>query len=546
MENKPVKKPLSFGATMLASALGVLIVSIVAGIVMMISLVAMVAMVGSMGKDDTVVVKNDTTLSIDLTHIVGDRTAGELEQTLSDGKTVGLVDGLEATRAIRAAATDARIRAIYLHNLGASNLGWGSLYELRSALADYGESGKKIVAYSADYSQGGYYLATVADSIFLHPAGMVDLRGIGAQVMYYKDALEKLGIEMQLIRPESCAYKSAGEVYTLNHMSSANREQLRTYLGSIWQTVRAQIAEARGQEVAQVDKMVDQLSAYLANDAKQMRMVDSLCFEQQVRQMLKESLASSHLMPIEKYCKQNTPSKMSANRVAIVYAEGNVMDGSARGMASGVYGDDIVKALQQATTDDKVKAIVLRINSPGGSAIASESMTYAVRQAREKKPVVVSMGDVAASAGYEMSCLANVIVAQPTTITGSIGVFGTVPSVEKLMRQKLGINVDTVATNRNATGLSPLRPLSPAAREMMMRNVEDFYRTFVGRVAEGRHMDYDAVHSIARGRVWMPSASAWWTRWADWIWHCALPPSRQGWTSIAPWTTPSRKTFGGS
>ena len=198
---------------------------------------------------------------------------------------------------------------------------------------------------------------------------------------------------------------------------------------------------------------------------------------------------------------KKTPNK-AKEAIAVIYAQGNVVDGSSKGFNEGVYGDDIVKALRQAVDDDDVKAIVLRVNSPGGQATASESMTHAVIAAREKKPVIVSMGDLAASAGYEMSCMADVIVAQPTTITGSIGVFGTIPNVGKLMSQKLGLNTDTVCTNRNAAGLSIYRPLSPAAKALWTKNVEDFYKVFVGRVAEGRHMTYDEAHQIARGRVW--------------------------------------------
>lgn len=219
--------------------------------------------------------------------------------------------------------------------------------------------------------------------------------------------------------------------------------------------------------------------------------------------MLKEQYGGKHLLSIEKYAKNKKKAdKKVKDRIAVIYAEGNVVDGSAKGFSEGVYGDDIVKALKQAMNDDDVKAIVLRVNSPGGQATASESMTHAVMQAKEKKPVIVSMGDLAASAGYEMSCMADVIVAQPMTITGSIGVFGTIPSVQKLMQQKLGLNADTVSTNRNANGLTIFRPLSPTAMAMMTRNVEDFYKTFVGRVAEGRHMTFDEVHQIARGRVW--------------------------------------------
>ena len=497
-----MKKPLSFGMTMLASALGVVIVSIISGIIFFIIMIAMVAVLGSAGSSDTTVVRGNTFLTVDLSRISGDRTPSGLMMSLGEGKSTGLVD---ATRAIRAAATDDRISGIFLKDPGASALSWGSLTELRDALAAFREVGKPVVAYSAGYSQGGYYVASLADRVCLHPAGMVDFRGMGAEVMYYKELLDKLGVEMQLIRPESCAYKSAGEVYTLTHMSSANREQIRAYISSIWRTATEQIAANRNLTTERLNAIADNLSGYLADDAKRSGLVDALCFEEDVRGVLKSQYAGKHLLPLDKYAanqKSALNTGKATDRIALIYAEGNVVDGTSKGMGTAVYGDDIVRALRQASEDKTVKAIVLRVNSPGGQATASESMTHAVMQAREKKPVVVSMGDLAASAGYEMSCMAHCIVAQPTTITGSIGVFGTLPNVGKLMRQKLGLNTDTVSTNRNANGLTILRPLSPTAMAMMERNVEDFYKVFVGRVAEGRGMTYDAVHQIARGRVW--------------------------------------------
>lgn len=502
-----MKKPLSFGMTMLASALGVVIVSIVSGLLMFIIMIAMVASLGSMSSTEVTPVRKNTFLAVDLGRINGDRTPSGLMMSLGEGKSTGLVD---ATRAIRAAASDDRISGIYLKDPGMSALSWGSLTELRDALQAFRDSGKPVVAYAAGYSQGGYYVASLADRLCLHPAGMVDFRGMGAEVMYYKDLLDKLGVDMQLIRPESCSYKSAGEVYTLNHMSAANREQIRAYISSIWRTAIEAIATGRNLDSERLNTIADNLSGYLADDAKHSGLVDALCFEEDVRGVLKNQYAGKHLLPLDKYAanhsiKQsgNQTIKQSGNQaIALIYAEGNVVDGTSRGMNTAVYGDDIVRALRQAAEDKSVKAIVLRVNSPGGQATASESMTHAVRQAREKKPVIVSMGDLAASAGYEMSCLADVIVAQPTTITGSIGVFATLPNVGRLMRQKLGLNVDTVSTNRNANALNIFRPLSPAAMAMMERNVEDFYKVFVGRVAEGRGMTYDAVHQIARGRVW--------------------------------------------
>lgn len=485
--------------TMLATAVGVVIVSALGGLITFLMMIAMVASLSSMDKESATVVKDGTFLTVDLAKISGDRSATGLQASFSDTKTIGLVD---AENAIRAAATDNKVKGILLKD-GGLGISWGSLTELRNALADFRESGKPIVAYATTYSQGGYYVASLSDRICLHPSGMVDFRGIGAEVMYYKDLLDKLGVEMQLIRPESCAYKSAGEVYTLNHMSDANREQIRAYIASIWRTASTQIAASRSMDVAKVNAIADDLSGFMADGALAQRLVDTLCFEEDVRHMLKEDYAGKQLLPLEKYASnvKKTPNK-AKEAIALIYAEGNVVDGSAKGFDEGVYGDDIVKALRQAAKDDDVKAIVLRVNSPGGQATASESMTHAVIAAREKKPVIVSMGDLAASAGYEMSCMADVIVAQPTTITGSIGVFGTIPNVGKLMRQKLGLNTDTVSTNRNANGLTVFRPLSPAAKAMWTKNVEDFYKVFVGRVAEGRHMSYDDVHRIARGRVW--------------------------------------------
>lgn len=486
---------------MLASALGMVIVSVIAGILMFAMMILMVASVAKMDSKDMVPVRTGSVLKVDLGRISGDRTASGLTMSIGGSKSVGLVD---AVYAIRNAATDDRINALYLTDDGLSGLSWGSLSELRDAIEDF--RGKKpVVAYATTWSQGGYYVASAASRVCVHPSGMVDFRGMGGEVMYYKDLMDKLGVEMQLIRPESCTYKSAGEVYTLNHMSAANREQIRAYISSIWNTATSAIAASRGIDAAKLNSIADNLSGYLAPDALQSGLVDALCFEEDVRRQFKDKHDGKQLLPLEDYAKgynlatANMPSK---DKIAVIYAEGNVMDGSARGMDQGVYGDDIVRALRQASEDKEVKAIVLRVNSPGGMATASESMTHAVMQAREKKPVIVSMGDLAASAGYEMSCMANVIVAQPTTITGSIGVFGTIPNVGKLLNQKLGLHVDTVGTNRNANGLNIFRPLSPTAMAMMERNVEDFYKVFVGRVAEGRGMSYDAVHQIARGRVW--------------------------------------------
>ena len=486
--------------TMLASAVGVVIVSAISGIIMFISMICMIVSLGSMGDKEVTPVKAGTFLTVDMSEISGDRDGSNLFASFKSEKSVGLID---AVNAIRAAASDDKVKGLLLKGEDGLSVSWGSLTELRDAIAEFKGSEKTVVAYATSYSQGQYYAVSLADKVCMHPSGMVDFRGMGAEVMYYKDLLDKLGVEMQLIRPESCSYKSAGEVYTMNHMSDANREQIRAYIASIWKTATEQIAESRNMTVAELNAIADDLGGFMSEDAIASRLVDTLCFEEDVRQMLKDTYGGKQLMPLDKYAAnvKSKPNK-AKDAIAIIYAEGNVEDGSAKGFDEGVYGDDIVKALKKAAKDDNVKAIVLRVNSPGGMATASESMTHAVMKAKEKKPVVVSMGDLAASAGYEMSCMADVIVAQPTTITGSIGVFGTVPNLGKLMNQKLGLHTDTVCTNRNAAGMSAYRPLSPRVKELWTRDVENFYKVFVSRVAEGRHMTYDEVHKIARGRVW--------------------------------------------
>jgi protease-4 len=495
------KQPLSFGKTLLASALGVLIVSAIGFIISLVFFLTLVFAVSRLGEEKPTPVEKGTFLTLDLGDIAGDRGEGSLLSLFNDGGDIGLIDAVDA---IRNAAKDPNVSGIMLTDPSTATISWASMEELRSALADFQGCGKPVVAYSDGYSQKGYYLASTADLVCLHPAGLMEFSGIGAEVMYYKDLLDKLGVEMQLIRPESCSYKSAGEAYTMNRMSKENREQIRTYISSIWKNTLDDVATSRHMDIQQLNKIADNLEGYLATDALQSGLVDTLCFEADVRNHLKSHYQGTKVLAMSKYIKNChiKAKKQKGDAIALIYAEGDVLDGSAVGMATAVYGDDIVKALRKATVDKDVKAIVLRVNSPGGSATASESMTHAVMEARKQKPVIVSMGDLAASAGYEMSCMADVIVAQPTTVTGSIGVFATIPNAGKALKNKLGITSDTVLTNRNAASLSLMHPLSPAALKLLNRNVEDFYKVFVSRVAEGRHMTYDAVHTIARGRVW--------------------------------------------
>lgn len=500
--DKSAKEPMGFGKTMLASALGMAIgffvINIVGFFLMMVLIVGMAAGISSTSTD-TVKVKPNTFLKLDLSTAIAERTPGELQQLFAEDESAGIIDILAA---LQAAQTDKAIRGIYLYLGAGSAQSWGQTEELRLALQEFkASSNKPIIAYADGYNQTGYYLASIADIVMMHPAGVLDWRGIAAQPMFYGDLLKKYSVEMDLIRPTSNAYKSAGETYTMNHMSEANKEQIRTYITSIWNHVVADISATRNLSVAELNTFADNLSLNNPYSAVAAGMIDTLGFEHDIKSIMKDRYKMKHMLDLTKYAK--TISSTGDEKIAVVYAEGNVVTGTNKsGFQSGVFGDDVAKALDDAANDDDIKAIILRVNSPGGAVIASEIMTAAVMRAKAKKPVIVSMSDLAASAGYEISCNATKIVALPTTLTGSIGVFATIPQVGEALRKHLGITTDTVMTNANAGGVNGLRPMSPLTRKTMQQSIEDFYQTFIGRVAKGRGMKVEDVDQIARGRVW--------------------------------------------
>ena len=488
------KKHPSFGKIMLASGVGTLIVLIIVGI---FKLLLFFGVIGSLSSSSTTAVTNSSFLKIDLTKPVAERTPDELESMLSDGSSVGFNDML---RSIIAAADDPKIKGIYLYMGSGYAFSWGKSEELRKTLERFCDSGKPILAYADGYTQQGYFVATVADSIYLNPSGLVEFRGIGAESLFFKEMLDKLAVKMTLVRPKSNSYKSAGEIYTMNKLSDANRTQIREYIKSIWEYVVDQISEARDISPEQLNNLASELDAVLPEDALVNNLVDRLCFESDILDVMDNVYGRKSTVSLSDYSKSLLPKTISKDQIAVIYAEGDVVTGT--GFNTAVYSDKITKALLDAAADDKIKAIVLRVNSPGGAVTASEIMTNAVMRVKEKKPIIVSMGDVAASAGYEISCNANYIVAEPTTITGSIGVFAAIPEVGGTLKKYLGITTDTIMTNKNSTALSVMRPMSPKTLELMQRNVEEFYQVFIDRVAKGRGLDPHYVDSIARGRVW--------------------------------------------
>ncbi len=502
MTTKKEQKPLSFGKTMLASAVGMMIAFVALNVITMLICIGMMAtMLSSSMENSTPISGSNLAVELDLTQYVGERKPNELASLFGENGGTSIEQLLTA---IESAAEDNRVKALYLH-LGGSHTDWAQAEELQEALVRFRNScDKPILAYGEAFSQAEYFLATNAHLLAVHPSGVIEFKGMGAEAIFYKGLLDKLGVHMELIRPTSCSYKSAGETYVRTDMSDANRQQVRSYINSIWNYTVQVMANNRGLTVEHLNRVADNLSGFLADDAYMNGLVDTLCFAQDVKTMMNGQYGVTKIVKANRYAENVNQQKKQeyTDQIALIYAEGNVMPGKSTGATTGVYGDDIVKALTDATKDKKVKAIVLRVNSPGGAVTASESMTHAVREAKKVKPVVISMSGLAASAGYEISCFGTKIVAHPTTLTGSIGVFATIPEVGNMLRQKLGITTDTVMTNKNSTGLSLFRPLSADARNMLQRNVEDFYITFTQRVADGRGLSRTYVDSIARGRVW--------------------------------------------
>ena len=489
---------------MLASCLSSMIVFGICTFLVISLIIGGVATIISSAEESTVTTVNpNSVLQLDLTKTIYERTPSELNSYLESNMVIGAD---MVMKAIRMAKTDDRISGIYLRTSEMYNGGWAITEEIRNALIDFKQSGKFIYSYSEMYSQKAYYLSSIADSIFINPSGMLDFKGIAAETIFIKDMLDKLNVEVELIRPRNNAFKSAGEMYTMNHMSEANKTQIRSYISNIWQHVCTNISTARNISVDKLNNIANNLSAYIPTDAVNNGLIDQTAFEHDVLTSIAHTLGITNgdtdeinFIRTKRYVESN-PEPQSKDKIAVIYAQGDVLHG--KGTDINVYSSTITKAINDAADNKNVKAIVLRVNSPGGAVIASEIMTDAVIRAKEKKPIVVSMSDMAASAGYEISCNATKIVAMPTTITGSIGVFGIYPQVGRMLKNKLGITTDTILTNRNAAALSINRPLSAESHNVLVRNVEDFYKTFCMRVAIGRNLSVEYVDSIARGRVW--------------------------------------------
>ena len=412
---------------------------------------------------------------------------GQAEQ-----KVIGLDDVLAN---IEKAKSNDNVKGIYLKG-GTLYGGFASIKEIRDALIDFKKTGKFIVAYADNYIQSNYYLVTVADKILINPQGMLELKGLAADLVFYKNTLDKIGVEMQVV--EVGTFKSAVEPYITTKMSDANREQVTVYMTSIWKTMLNQISESRKISVDTLNAYADQMMMFQPTEkSKQYSLVDSLVFADEVDSILTSYVSDYKLVKHTAMNNLPTNKKFEKSKVAVIYAVGAIDGGSNEGIIS----DKLVETINDVAKDDAVKSVVFRVSSPGGSAYGSEQIWRALTKLKAKKPLIVSMGDYAASGGYYISCMADVILAQPNTITGSIGIFGLIPNIAGL-NNKIGLTYDGVKTNKLSDAISVNRPFRPEERDLMQNYVNRGYELFVKRCADGRKKTPDQIKAIAEGRVW--------------------------------------------
>lgn len=489
----------------LATVTGIIISSVV---LFFISILVVFSMVSS-SESETQVRKNSV-MMLDLNGTLTERSQENPLDFLmkEDYKTYGLDDILSS---IRKAKENEDIKGIYIQatSLGA---GFASLEEIRDALKDFKESGKFIVAYGDTYTQNLYYLSSVADKVLLNPQGMLEWRGLAATPMFFKDLLEKIGVEMQIFKVGT--YKSAVEPFISTEMSPANREQVNVYLSSIWGQITSSVAESRNLSLEALNKEADRmLMFYPAEESVKNGLVDTLIYKNDVRDYLKNivGIDKDDNMPVLGIqdminVKKNVPRDKSGNVIAVYYAYGEIDGGSSASTDEGINSEKVIKDLRKLKDDENVKAVVLRVNSPGGSAYGSEQIWYAVNQLKKEKPVIVSMGDYAASGGYYIACNADTIVAEPTTLTGSIGIFGMMPNAKGLT-EKLGVNFDVVKTNPYADFGNLTRPMNDGEKGLMQMHVNKGYELFLTRCSDGRGISMEELDKIAQGRVWTGSTA---------------------------------------
>ena len=488
---------------MSATVVGLIVFTLLTGVIGAMCIVGMIAS-GSSAKD----VSENSVMVLNMSGMLDERSESSFMDELNGGTvgTIGLDDVLEA---IGKAKDNDKIKGIYIEAGMLSADSYASLAAIRNALLDFKKSGKWIVAYGDVYTQGTYYVASVADKVFLNPSGQIDWHGISSQPVFLKDLMAKFGVKMQLAKVGT--YKSAPEMYTADKMSDANREQVTAYVNGIWQNVCKAVSESRKISVEQLNAYADNFITL--NDQKDFvkyKFVDKLIYTDQIdaeiNKLLKQD-ADDNINTVSLAEMKVVKSKEEkGEEIAVYYAYGNIVDNATGGMLSNehnIVSKTVCDDLKALMDDDDVKAVVLRINSGGGSAYASEQIWHYVEMLKKEKPVVVSMGGMAASGGYYISSGANWIVAEPTTLTGSIGIFGMFPDFSGLLTEKLGVKFDEVKTNRHSAFGTPARPFNEEEMRYLNNYIDRGYALFRSRVAQGRKMKVEQVEKIAQGRVWL-------------------------------------------
>ena len=485
---------------MFASCLG-------SALMLIVLMIVLICMVGS-GSSNKISVKPKSVLYMNLNYEIPERT--------TDGDFTAALMGLQNSNAdnsglndiianIDAAKDDDNIAGIFLE-LSSTSTSTANIEELRHHIANFKESGKFVLTYGESLSQGAYYLATAGNEIYLNPDGMLDIHGMASQIMFYKRLLDKLDIEIQIIRGPNNRFKSAVEPYFLDKMSDANREQMTKLLNTMWNKIVDDISASRGISPVKINQLADELAlTFDAKIALEEGFVDGLAYRDEIIARIKDlagidKAKKINVLTNSQYASARPEPKAKADKIAVIYANGQIQDGE--GDDSTIGSTTLSKAIREARENKKVKAIVMRVNSPGGSALASEVIRREVELAKAEKPFIISMGSYAASGGYWISTEGDYIFADPTTLTGSIGVFGTIPNAKKFLNETVGLTFDVVKTNKNADFGSLTEPLTDYQKELMQKYVGNTYNDFTALVARTRGLRQSYVDSIGQGRVW--------------------------------------------
>ena len=486
----------------MATVVGLVLVSIIMGILTFVSMAGMIASEGMSSP-----IEKKSVLRITLKGSITERAGEENPLSKLGGEATQQIALDQALQALEKAAKNDKIEGIYMEG-GILSAYPAEVQELRQALLKFKKSGKWIIAYADTYSRSAYYLCSVADKVYLNPIGMLDWSGLSSNPMFFTGLMKKLGIKMQVFKVGT--YKSAVEPYIAEQMSDANREQVSSYQQSIWNNMLKDVAKSRKTTVEALNSLADSLTILSGPEASvKGGLVDKLCYQDEVKKILKnkakmEEDESLRFVSISDVALSEELNDKVDDEIAVYYAYGEIKEDITGGFAqeSAITSKQMTKDLQELREDDDVKAVVLRVNSPGGSAYASEQIWREVQLLSKEKPVIVSMGALAASGGYYISCGANKIFAEPTTLTGSIGIFGMIPDATELLTDKLGLSFDVVKTNAHSDFGAMGRPLNESECRLMQAYINQGYELFTGRVAQGRKISQDSVKAVAEGRVW--------------------------------------------